>query len=78
MNNPYKKLLGKTIKYYDYLDAERYGRIAAVEHNPNAPDTPYIYIEDEEQEFNIHQDNINGKEINYAEIRPSNEVYPVE
>ena len=37
-----------------------------------------IYIEDEEQEFNIHQDNINGKEINYAEIRPSNEVYPVE
>ena len=78
MNNPYKKFLGKTIKYYDYLDAERYGRIAAIEPNPNAPDTPFIYIEDEEQEFNEHSDVIAGKEIKYADIRLSSEVYPVE
>ena len=78
MYNPYKKFLGKTVKYYDYLDAERYGRIVAIEPNPNSPDTPFIYIEDEEQEFNEHRDIVNGKEVHYAEIRLSSEIYQVE
>lgn len=78
MRNPYKKYLDKTVKYYDFLDAERYGRIVAVEDNPNDPETPYIYIEDEEQEFNEHLDEVNGEQIRYAEIRLSSEIYPVE
>lgn len=77
MYNPYKKFIGMSVKYYDYLDAERYGRIVAIEPNPNADDTPFVYIEDEEQEFNIHDDIVSGREVRYAEIRFSSEIYPI-
>lgn len=68
-------IIGKAVKYYDYLDAERFGHIVAIEPYPMDPEQAYIYIEDNEPEFNIHQDFINGKVLRYAEIRPSDEVY---
>ena len=77
-NQKIKSLIGKTVKYYDYLDSERFGRIVAIEDNHNNPSTPYIYIEDEESEYNIHSDIVNGAQIAYAEIRISSEVYLVE
>ena len=77
-NQEIKSLIGKTIKYYDYLDTERFGRIVGIENNHNDPSAPFIYIEDEEMEYNIHSDIINGSQIAYAEIRLSSEVYLVE
>lgn len=70
-----KSIIGQHVKYFDYLDAEHYGTIVAVEPYPADPDQVYVYIEDEESEFNIHEDIINGQNIKYAEIRPSSEVY---
>lgn len=69
------KLLGRSVKYYDYLESERFGRIVAIEPYPMDQTQAYIYIEDNEPEFNIHQDVIVGKAVKYAEIRPSSEVY---
>lgn len=68
-------IIGKAVKYFDYLDAERFGHIVAIEPYPADPEQAYIYIEDNEPEFNIHQDFINGQILRYAEIRPSGEVY---
>lgn len=65
--------LGKAVKYFDYLGMKRYGSIVGIE--PYHDDIAYIYIEDEEVEFNIHEHIINGKPFKYAEIRPSDEVY---
>ena len=73
MNDP-NNLIGKSIKYYDYLDSERFGKILAIEPSRN-PEILYIYIEDDDPEFNVHQDFINGQVLRYAEIRPSSEVY---
>lgn len=70
-----ENLIGKSIKYFDYLGSERYGSIAAIEPYPEDQNQRYIYIEDCDPEFNIHQDCITGKNINYAEIRLSSEVY---
>lgn len=65
--------IGQAIKYYDYLGLERYGKIVGVE--PYLDDIAYIYIEDEEVEYNIHNHVINGNPIHYAEIRTSDNVY---
>lgn len=65
--------IGKAVKYFDYLGFERYGSIVAIEPYPMDPNQLYIYISDEEPEFNIHQ--MEGTGIKYAEIRPSGEVY---
>ena len=63
------------VKYYDYLDLERFGRIIFTEPYPYDQNILYVYIEDEEPKFNIHKDILGGKEISYAEIRLSSEVY---
>lgn len=68
------ELIGKQVIYHDYLGEEHYGHILAIEPCQNIPDEVYIYIEDEEIEFNIHQDMVNGNLITYAEIKPSSEV----
>lgn len=73
--NDINSLIGKAVKYYDYLDLERFGHIVAVEPYPIDPEQAYIYIEDNEPEFNIHQDFVAGSVIRYAEIRPSGQVY---
>lgn len=70
-----KTIIGRHVKYFDYLDAEHYGTIVAIEPYPIDPAQVYVYIEDEESEFNIHEDEINGQMIKYAEVRPSAEVY---
>ncbi len=75
MEVPKNSLIGKAIKYYDYLGAERFGHIAAIEPYPMDPNQKYIYIEDNDPQFNIQQDCIAGVNIKYAEIRPSSEVY---
>lgn len=69
------QLIGKAVKYYDYLDLERFGHIVATEPYPIDPTQAYIYIEDNDPEVNTHQDFINGQIVNYADIRPSGEVY---
>lgn len=68
------ELLGKQIKYFDYLGLERSGKIIAFEPCPDIDDILYLYIEDEDPEFNIHNDIINGKNISYAELRRSNDI----
>lgn len=65
--------IGKPVKYYDYLDMERFGKIVAIE--PKSDDIAYVYIEDEDPEYNIHRDIVNNIPINYAEIRPSDSIY---
>ena len=70
-----KKLIGKSVKYFDYLDTERFGTIVAIEPYPNDPEQVYVYISDTDEEFNIHSDLVNGQQINYAELRLSSEVY---
>ena len=68
------ELIGKQVTYFDYLGEEHHGSIVAIESCRISKDEVYIYINDEEQEFNIHQDVINGVQIIYAELRPSSEV----
>ena len=68
------ELIGKHIIYFDYLGIESYGIIAGVE-PCNEEDQVYVYIEDEDIGDNIHEDIINGKNIRYAEIRLSTEIY---
>ena len=68
-------ITGLHVKYYDYLGLERFGRIIFTEPYPYDTSILYVYIEDEETEFNIHKDVLNGNEIEYAEIRLSSEVY---
>lgn len=69
-------IIGKHVRYFDYLDDERFGTIVAIEPYPMDPEVVYVYIEDEDPEYNVHQDFVNGSLITYAEIRPSTEVYP--
>lgn len=69
-----KNLIGAQVIYFDYLGLERSGRIIHVEPYPCEPDVAYLYIEDEESEFNIHRDMVYGKELVYADIRLSTEV----
>lgn len=68
------ELIGKQVTYFDYLGEEHHGSIVAIESCRVSQDEVYIYIDDEEQEFNIHQDVINGVQITYAELRPSSEI----
>ena len=68
------KIIGITVKYFDFLGSERFGKIVAVEPYPLDPEQLYVYIQDEEPEANIHTDVVNGLNISYAELRPSGEV----
>lgn len=70
-----KNCIGLHVKYFDYLGLERFGRIIYVEPSNMNPDIFYVYIEDEEPEFNIHDIIIDGEVKMYAELRPNNEVY---
>ena len=70
-----KSCIGLHVKYFDYLGLERFGRIIYVEPSNMNPDKFYVYIEDEESEFNIHDININGEIKMYAELRINDEVY---
>ena len=69
-----KSIIGLHVKYFDFLGEMRYGNIIAVEPSSN-PEEPYLYISDEEEEFNIHEDMVAGVMIRYAEIRQSGQVY---
>lgn len=60
------------VRYFDYMGFERFGTVVAAE--PYADDIAYLYIEDEEPEFNIHEDFVFGQVVRYAELRLSNEV----
>ena len=69
------EVIGTHVRYFDYLDAERFGTVVAAE--PvlyGATDLAWLYIEDEDPEYNIHNDMVLGQFISYAEIRLSNEV----
>ena len=68
-------IIGLHIKYFDYLGLERFGRIIYIEPYPHDSEVVYVYIEDEESEFNTHSDILDGKNIKYAEIRLSTEIY---
>lgn len=76
-----KNIIGRSVKYYDFLGDERFGTIVAIEPIINRSaesvydNIAYIYVEDNEPEMNIHEDVVNGTLIKYAEIRPSDEVY---
>ena len=66
-------IIGKSVIYTDFLGVESYGRIVAVE--PYRDDIYYVYIEDEDTSLNVHRDTVDGEEVTYAEIRPSDQVY---
>lgn len=68
------ELIGVHVRYFDYLGLERFGTIVSSEPFQHDDSVRYIYIEDEEVEFNIHEDIINGDSIRYAEIRLTTEV----
>lgn len=68
------ELIGKQVIYFDYLGEEHHGSIVAIEPCILSQNELYIYINDEDQDFNIHQDIVNGVQITYAELRPSSEV----
>ena len=68
------EVIGTHVRYFDYLGAERYGTVIAAEPSEHCPELAWLYIEDEEPEYNIHQDIVWGKLITYAEIRISDEV----
>lgn len=70
-----KSCIGLHVKYFDYLGLERFGRIIYVEPSNMNPDKFYVYIEDEESEFNIHDINIDGEIKMYAELRINDEIY---
>lgn len=70
-----KSCIGLHVKYFDYIGLERFGRIIYVEPSNMNPDKFYVYIEDEESEFNIHDINIDGEIKMYAELRINDEVY---
>lgn len=72
----YDEIIGLSVRYFDYLGLERFGRIVFAEPSNMTPDIVYVYIEDEESEFNIHELALVSKVIKYAEIRESTEVYP--
>lgn len=72
----YDEVIGLSVRYFDYLGLERFGRIVFAEPSNTNPDMVYVYIEDEESEFNIHELALVSKVIRYAEIRESTEVYP--
>ena len=72
----YDEIIGLSVRYFDYLGLERFGRIVFAEPSNTNPNTVYVYIEDEESEFNIHEIVLVSKVIRYAEIRESTEVYP--
>ena len=67
--------IGQSVKYFDYLDGERFGKIIAIEPYYQDPSLIWVYIEDEEDEYNNKVDIINGAEIRYAELRISSDVY---
>lgn len=69
------ELIGRHVIYIDYIGLERSGKIIGVEPYPQDNEQRYLYIEDDDPEYNIHEDEINGEWISYAELRPSSEVY---
>lgn len=68
-------IIGLHIKYFDYLGLERFGRICYAEPFNMSPEIVYVYIDDEEPEFNIHEIMTPSGIIKYAEMRTSEEVY---
>ena len=69
-----KNLIGKQVIYYDYLSSERNGRIVGIEPSSD-PEQPWLYIEDEEVELNVHYEQLqSGEFVHYAELRLSGEV----
>lgn len=70
-----ENIIGLHVKYFDYLGLERFGRICYSEPSNMQPDTIYVYIEDEDPEFNIHSIMTCDGEVRYAEIRTNEEVY---
>lgn len=67
-------LVGLHVRYFDYLGLERFGKIVATEPYLSDHSVAYIYIEDDDPEYNIHQDMVFGNNITYAELRLSTEV----
>lgn len=68
-------IIGLHIRYFDYLGLERFGQICYAEQSNTNPETVYVYIDDEEPEFNIHELGTPSGIIKYAEIRTNEEVY---
>lgn len=69
----FAKLLGTSVKYFDYIGDERFGRIIAIEtKNDPGPykDLYWIYIEDEDPELNDKTDFINGVALTLVNGEP--------
>lgn len=76
----FKDPIGLHVKYFSYIGEEMYGKIVHTEPclQESHPEYPfdYIYIEDENDNLNIHEVvDYNGDIVRYAEIRPSYETY---
>lgn len=72
------QIIGKSVKYFDFIGCERFGRIVFIEPYPQDPEQVYVYIEDDDMEFNTNIIVIADRKpvkVIYAEIRLSSEVY---
>jgi hypothetical protein len=70
--------VGSSICYIDYLGYQRFGKIGWLE--PYKDDIYWVFIVDDDDDYNAHQVQVTtlsgeGKIINYAEIRLSDEVW---
>lgn len=71
----FSDIIGLDVKYYDFLGQMQFGKIVYAEPFPQDKDLAYVYIEDENPDFNVHRiDTLDGT-ITYADIRISDEVY---
>lgn len=68
------EILGKHVRYSDYVGEERFGIIVATEPYPYDTELVYVYIEDEIGDKNEYQDWVNGRDVRYAAIKLSSEV----
>ena len=70
-----KSVIGVKVKYLDFLGFQRFGKVVRCEPSINLPeDVVYLYIEDDDPDYNTHNMTTETGMIYYADIRLSTEV----
>lgn len=70
----YSEIIGRRVFYYDYLGMQHKGYIVYAEPSQD-PATPFLYLANIDPGENVHKLQFtNGAVINYAELRPSDQV----
>ena len=67
-----ENIIGREVEYSDYSGLIRTGKIVAIEPCETEPGVAYLYIFDNnDMDANDKVDIVYGKEVRYADIRPS-------